>query len=874
MKNLLKGLMGLTALLFLFACTDTQNSSGDQSQAREVADKITAERSKLRKSRVSNISYTLAIDLVSDPDVYSGEAKISFALKNHKSNLTIDFTGGAVQAVELNDANITVDYSGYFITLPSESLLEGENKVVITYSHPYDQDGTGLHRFTDPEDGETYLYSYLWPYYANRLFPNFDQPNLKATYEMTVRAKRDWQVVSSLMEDTVTTDGDHKIWHFPRSKTFSSYIFSLHAGPYTVWKSSAGDIPIRLMARQSLAEYVDVDEWFQVTKFGLDHYKKYFDISYPFTKYDQVIVPDFNIGAMENVGAVTFAERYVQRGPSSRFQRQRAAETILHEMAHMWFGDLVTKSWWNGLWLNESFATLMSSIAVSKLPEYKDLWHDFYLSTNLGAIGADKMVSSHPIEVAVPSTDDFFSVFDSITYEKGASVLNQLSHYVGEENFRIGISNYLKEHAWGNTELKDFIDAQSKQADLDLSPWAQNWLYKQGVNRIKTNFKCEAGKLVHLELTQFASEDHPTLRSQRTQLALFDDSRGSMLPFKVLPITIAGSVSAIAEVEGLTCPTLVFPNYQGWGYTEVELDDVSKKNALRAITLSDDPFLRSMLWTSVLDNTETDFERVIEIIKQEQNDRVIKQVLSELVKKINAFERQGNRMAFLLSQKLEAMLWHQITKSESSKSVRILRLENFIRLVRSENGRRNIVSLLENTTELPSLPISQEHRWLLIKRLAVLSDEQAKSFIRNEKKADKSDAGRRAAIAAEASLADLSIKRKWMTTFLDNKKPMPLSNQRAAMRNIFPANQLLLQEKLLPEMIKALPMIRKTRDNYYQRSYARELFAGICSAKGLSQIESVLDKNKLGTTLYRFLSENVQQAQSCVKELSLQKDVN
>ena len=305
----------------------------------------------------------------------------------------------------------------------------GNNLVHITYQHPYDQDGTGLHRFVDPEDGNTYLYTYLWPYYANRLFPHFDQPNLKASYEMTVRAKGDWQVVSSNMQDSIIEDGDDKIWHFPRSKKFSSYIFSLHAGPYKVWQDMAGDVPIRLMARQTLAQYVDVEEWFDFTKMGLNHYKSYFDIAYPFEKYDQVLVPEFNIGAMENVAAVTFTEYVVQRGPSSRFQRQNRADIILHEMAHMWFGNLVTKDWWNGLWLNESFATLMASIAVSNIEEFSDLWHDFYLNTNLTAISADKRVSTHPIEVPVPSTNDFFSVFDSITYEKGASVLKQLSHY-------------------------------------------------------------------------------------------------------------------------------------------------------------------------------------------------------------------------------------------------------------------------------------------------------------------------------------------------------------------------------------------------------------------------------------------------------------
>ena len=863
-------IMGLMFVVLLTACNQikqiNQNNQAD-SQAREVADKLTQELAISRKARVSNIAYTLDIDLVTRPDAYQGKVNISFDLSSNDKNLTIDFTGGSVYAVKINGADVVVNYSGYFITLPSDSLMIGNNRIIISYAHPYDQDGTGLHRFVDPEDGKTYLYTYLWPYYANRLFPNFDQPNLKANYEMTVLAKNDWQVVSSLMQDSVTeAAGTNKLWHFPRSKKFSSYIFSLHAGPYKVWNDMAGDVPIRLMARQSLADYVAVKDWFEYTKSGLEHYKNYFDIKYPFSKYDQIIVPDFSIGAMENVGAVTFAESYVQRGPSNRFQRQRRANTILHEMAHMWFGDLVTKDWWNGLWLNESFATLMASIAVSNLAEFSDLWHNFYLSENLYAIAADKKISTHPIEMKVPSTDDFFSVFDNITYDKGASVLNQLSHYTGQENFRLGVSTYLKQHAWGNTELKNFIDAQSKQSGLELAPWAASWLYKSGVNRIKVEYNCKADKIVHFKIKQFAPEGSSTLRSQRVQLALFDNESTGMKPYSVMTVTISGVITNIPEVQGLDCPYLAYPNYQGWGYTEVELDEKSMNNALDAIERSDDPILRSMLWTSLLESPNTDFEQVIISIEGEENDRIINQVLNILVEKLDELERQGKIDAVkVIGSKLEALLWKQITQAQSNINIRIIRLENYINALRSDKGRAHIIELLENTISLPELPISQDHRWLLIKRLAILNDTQARNYIEKEKLSDQSDAGRLATIAAESSLPDSNIKQKWITKFMDNENPLPFSNQRAAMRNLFPANQLALQEMLLSEMITALPMIRETRDNYYQSSYAQNLFAGICNAKGLAQIEAALDKDKIGNTLYRFLSENIQAAQECVK---------
>ena len=865
MKKISIIFLALTAALIIGACSNLNYPSKVESSAREVADKLTQEQAISRKHRLSNIQYTLDIDLISDPAAYQGETKITFDLADPDKDLTIDFSGGSITAVELNNTKVQVDYNGYFVTLPADSLRAGSNEVFIHYAHPYDQDGTGLHRFTDPEDGRTYLYTYLWPYYANRLFPNFDQPNLKARYELTVKAKADWQVVSSVMEDSIVEDGGDKIWHFPQSKKFSSYVFSLHAGPYKVWSDMAGDIPIRLMARQSLAEYVPVAEWLEFTKMGLRHYKNYFDIAYPFSKYDQLIVPDFNIGAMENVGAVTFAENYVQRGPSSRFQTQRRAGTILHEMAHMWFGDLVTNAWWNGLWLNESFATLMSSIAVSQLPQFSDLWHDFYLSTNLSAIAADNQVSTHPIEVQVASTDDFFAVFDSITYQKGASVLNQLSHYTGQENFRLGVSQYLKEHAWDNTELHDFIAAQGKQSGLELRSWADSWLYQAGVNNIKAEFSCTEGKIAFFAIKQSAPAEHPNLRSQRTQLALFKLNNVHMQPYFVTPITVAGPISSITEVQGLPCPDLVYPNYQGWGYSEVELDEMSMHNALRAIEKSNDPLLRSMLWSSVMNSSEISLEALISAIETEKNDRVIHQVLRELVSTLNTLERQGSDIVTVAGPKLEALLWQQITQGESSKSTRIIRLESYINVLRTDLAQRHVIALLENTVSLPSLPISQEHRWLLIKRLAIMDHKDARAYITNEVIRDPSDAGKRAAIAARSALPDLGIKQAWLNRFLDNDNPLPLSNQRAAMKNMFPANQLVMQEALLAEMIESLSMIKQNRDNYYQRSYAQALFAGICSKAGLSQLQAALQQDTIGTTLYRFLSENVQKAKSCVQ---------
>ena len=883
-------LLAIISTLILVACgeqtvTSVNSTSTADYPIRPALDQLSQSEAIARKARISDISYVLDIDLVSLVDSYQGRVTANFTLTDSDRPLEIDFTGGSVNGVVVNGETLDPDYNGYFLTLPTSALLAGRNAVVIEYVHPFDQDGTGLHRFVDPEDDRTYLYTYLWPYYSNRLFPNFDQPNLKATYELTVRAAADWQVVSSTTEDAIETDGDTKVWHFPQSEKFSSYIFSVHAGPYQVWEDMAGDVPIRLMVRQSLREYVAVEEWMSYTKSGLAHYRDYFDIPYPFEKYDQVIVPDFLIGAMENVAAVTFSESYVDRGASNRFNSQRRAGTILHEMAHMWFGDLVTMNWWNGLWLNESFATLMSSIAVSQATEFDDLWHDFYLSENLTAISADNAVSTHPIEVPVVSTNDFFNVFDAITYDKGASVLNQLSHYLGREDFRLGVSNYLKEHSWENTELDDFMNSLSEQSGIDLDPWAQDWMYQAGVNTIEARFSCDANGISSFAILQTVPDDHPTLRDQRVQLGLFTtDTNESIELNTAIPIEIFGAETQVPQAIGLACPNLVLPNYQGWGYTEVSLDEVSMDTIIsdNAIERIDDPLMRSMIWTALFNapsngqmENSTLLETLIASLPMEDNDRIIRQTMATLVSNLNLLERLGGEYANELAEygpQAEQQLWQLINAgvndeaSSQSLSTLNLRLSRYIGLARSFEALENLASLLEDATGIPGLSLGQNQRWNIIQRFTARGYTRARELLAAERERDPSDAGRRSAIAAQAGLPDLNIKREWVTRILDTENPLPLSNLRAAMGSIFPTGQEELQLALLPQLTSNLSQLASNRDNYFQQTYGRDLFSGICEQQGLEILSNAIsDSDAIGATLYRFMSENLQSASQCLE---------
>ncbi len=901
----------LLLLTFIASCSDQnsdQNSDQDSDQnsdqtseqtstpavvtnARPSLDQLSQAEAMARKARVSQIAYVLDIDLVTNPDAYQGTVSVQFELTDNAAALDLDFSGGSVSEVIANGQGIDINYNGFFITLPATALRAGNNSVTINYQHPFDQDGTGLHRFVDPEDGNTYLYTYLWPYYSNRLFPNFDQPNLKATYELTVRAANDWQVVSAMREDSVTVDGASTVWQFPQSAPFSTYVFSLHAGPYQIWEDQAGDIPIRLLARQSLAPYVAVDEWLTYTKSGLAHYRDYFDIPYPFLKYDQLIVPDFLIGAMENVAAVTFSESYVDRGASTRFSSQRRANTILHEMAHMWFGDLVTKDWWNGLWLNESFATLMASIAVAQATEFDDQWHAFYLAENLTAIGADNAVSTHPIEMPVNATSDFFMVFDDITYDKGASVLNQMSHFIGQENFRLGVSSYLKEHAYSNTELADFVYSLSVQSDIDLAPWAQDWLYKAGVNTLEARVQCEADRVTSMSILQTANTGYPTLRDQRVQLGLFaGNPNGAIAAFAAMPVVISGAETPVPEAVGQPCPGLVYPNYQAWGYTEVKLDAASIDFIIAddALGKIDDPLLRSMLWSALIDATASKtfesaelIDMIIDHVGTEQNDRIIRQTQAALIEHLNLLERVSTSPAQTrdaprdfevqlrnLVPLAENRLWEIVMQGVSgtqTESLLNLQMGNYVALARSDSALANLNGLLDGSVRVPGLRVQADLRWRIIQRLAVRDYPAAPALLAREKEQDSSDAGRIAAIAAEAALPVLASKQQWIEQVLHNTESLPFSHLRAAMGSLFPAGQGGIQLTLLPQLTATLAELAAGRDAYFLQAFGRDVFDGVCSAEGLEILQNAIaDRAAVGPTLYKFMSENVQRAEACL----------
>jgi aminopeptidase N len=799
--------------------------------ARESEGRLTEAYARFRSRLISNIAYELYFDLDGHSRQFLGKTMIHFELSELTEALTVDFSSGVIETLRVNGRDIEPDYDGHFIRLPQEFLRNGPNSVIVSYRQPYSSDGAGLHRFTDPEDSRVYVYSHFEPYDANRAFPCFDQPDLKATFTLEVKAPTDWQVISSTRETRVQELTDGKLWSFPQSERFSTYIFPLHGGQFRIWENRQGKVPLRLFARHSMARHVNVDDWLGFTQIGLDFFAAYFAMPFPYSKYDQLIVPEFNIGGMENVGAVTYNERYVKRGEYTAEDRETLAEVLLHELSHMWLGDLVTPDWWNGLWLKESFATYMASVALANGTEFEHAWHTFFSGNKQRAYEADQWVTTHPIEVPVDDTRDAFAHFDAITYQKGSSVLAQFSHYVGQDKFRDAIRVYLQRFAGQATTLVNFIDVVSEVSGKPLTSWVNDWLKTAGLNTIQANWESRSGKIASMQILQWAPEDHPILRDHRLQLGLYNvDQHSEEISARSLPITISGKTSPVHELEGEKAPDLVFPNLGDWGYVKVQLNPDSLKTLKGQLRNFKDPFLKSMLWQTLWDMTQDAtlaLNEYADLVRNhlpgERDRRILRQVTANAISTLNILFRlqpHAEKALVQYGNYLESLAWQQTNASERGSDIQKLWLDTYTGLAHSNRGLTQLRELMDERTHR-NIAVDQDRRWQIVARLNEFDFEDAEEIAEIESSSDGSDAGQRMFIATLAGRPDMEMKMEWLDEIQYRKSTLPLARKRAAMQRLFPAHQQNFHQELAEEILKSLAGISDLDSDSLLASYAQ-----------------------------------------------------
>ncbi|MEI7715285.1 MAG: aminopeptidase N [Mycobacterium sp.] len=529
----------------------------------------------------------------------------------------LDIVADTVRGATLNGR--VIDVSGYDEStgIPLRGL-GAHNVVVVDADCRYSNTGEGLHRFADPVDDEVYLYSQFETADAKLMFACFDQPDLKATFDITVAAPKHWAVISNgatesidtEMDSEMDTGADRAVHTFATTPRMSTYLVALIAGPYAEWKDTYrdeyGEVPLGIYCRASLAEHMDAERLFTETKQGFGFYHKTFGFPYAFGKYDQLFVPEFNAGAMENAGAVTFLEDYVFRSKVTRASYERRAETVLHEMAHMWFGDLVTMRWWDDLWLNESFATFAAVLCSSEATEFTESWTTFANAEKSWAYRQDQLPSTHPIAADIPDLAAVEVNFDGITYAKGASVLKQLVAYVGLEHFLAGLRDYFRAHAFGNATFDDLVAALEKASGRDLSAWGRQWLKTTGLNLLRADFDVDSdGRFTRFAVTQGgAAPGAGETRVHRLAIGIYGDADdGRLVRVHREEIDVEGPVTDVAALIGVSRGKLILVNDDDLTYCSLRLDAESLRTALDRIADIAEPLPRTLVWSAAWEMT-------------------------------------------------------------------------------------------------------------------------------------------------------------------------------------------------------------------------------------------------------------------------------
>ncbi len=755
-----------------------------------------------RAALVTVDNYRIELDVTVSESTFRSVTTVEFeALPGADTH--IDLAAGTVHRAVLNGHEI--DVSGY-----DESrgiALVGcaqHNVLVVDADCYYSNTGEGLHRFVDPVDDEVYLYSQFETADAKRMFACFDQPDLKATFDVTVTAPAHWQVISNGATVSAEATGDAVVHTFATTPKMSTYLVALIAGPYAVWRDSYhdehGEIPLGIFCRASLAEHMDAERLFTETKQGFEFYHCNFGVPYAFGKYDQLFVPEFNAGAMENAGAVTFLEDYVFRSKVTRASYERRAETLLHEMAHMWFGDLVTMRWWDDLWLNESFATFASVLCQADATEYDQAWTTFANVEKSWAYRQDQLPSTHPVAADIPDLHAVEVNFDGITYAKGASVLKQLVAYVGLDHFLAGLRDYFRAHAFGNATFDDLLGALENASGRDLSDWGRQWLKTTGLNTLRAEFAVDDPSDNGGRFTRFAIRQGGAVpgagetRVHRLAVGIYaDNGSGKLVRAHREELDVTGEVTEVPALHGVSRGDLILVNDDDLTYCSMRLDPDSLRVAVDRVADIADPLPRTLVWSAAWEMTRDaelrarDFVTlVMRGVHAETEVGVAQRLLLQAQTALNSYAEPGwaaqtGWLAFT------DRLVELARAAEGGSDHQLAFVNALCTSVFSGAASQPHLTLLADLLEgdpaghaLPGLRVDTDLRWRIITALAaggridpgVDSGGPATPFIDAEARRDPTAAGRRHAAAASAARPRADVKaRSWREVIEDDTLP-------------------------------------------------------------------------------------------------------
>ncbi|MCF8546519.1 MAG: aminopeptidase N [Microbacteriaceae bacterium] len=812
-----------------------------------------------RSSVVRTESYAVRLDLTTSDSTFRSLTTVTFGAEPGASTF-IDAITSTVHGVTLNGVSLepAVVSDGIRIQLDG---LSSENVLVVDADMFFVNTGEGLHRFVDPVDNKVYLYSQFEVPDSRRVFAAFEQPDLKATFDFEVVVPSDWVVVSNSPTPTPVVDGASATWTFPQTPRISSYITAIVAGPYVaqhdhLTSSDGRTIPLGIYVRQSLAEFLDFDYIFDITKKGFEYFEREFAVPYPFEKYDQLFVPEFNAGAMENAGCVTFTEVYVFRSKVTDAVRERRVVTILHELAHMWFGDLVTMKWWNDLWLNESFAEWASTIATAEATEWTHAWATFQVSEKSWAYRQDQLPSTHPIVATINDLEDVQINFDGITYAKGGSVLKQLVAYVGRDAFFTGVTNYFLANAWKNAELADLLRELEKTSKRDLATWSAKWLETAGVNTLTPEIVTDdKGIITSFDILQTAVTDYPTIRPHRLAVGIYAFQGSALVRTHRVELDIDGERTTVTDLIGQHRGALVLVNDDDLAYAKIRLDGESLAMAIDHLSDIADPLARALVWGSAWDSTRdaemapSDFvDLVLGNIATESESTTVRTTLAQLATTARMYVAP-NRRENTIRRVADAML-ELAENAEPGSDQQFQFLRTFASMADTAEHAAALRAIRSGERVISGIAIDTDLSWDLLEGM-VLAGGADESEITAALAADNTSNGQQAAARLRATIPTAEAKRKILETMRDDAT---IANSQCDhyVRGYTHVNDPSVFENLVSEYFDAVQTVWDSRTFKIAEYFAIGLYPSVMATESLgSMTRAWLASNKAAPSALR-----------------------
>jgi aminopeptidase N len=754
-----------------------------------IRENLTREEAQDRAGRIGDLVTRVQLDLTTGDAHFGSMSEIDFEVLEGGPGF-LDCTAVEITAITLDGAALDpADADETRIPLPD--LRPGPHTVRVEATMAYRHEGSGLHRFVDPSDGRVYLHSQFEPFDAHLVYACFDQPDLKTVFELAVDAPEEWVVVSNAATVRRPDGGTAGRWSFAPTPRVSTYVTAVVAGPYAsvhdaYTRGDGSGIELGLYTRRSLAGYLDPDELFEVTRQGFAAFESLFDQRYPFgDSYDQLFVPEFSAGAMENPGCVTFSETYVFRSKVTDAIRERRAETIIHEMAHMWFGDLVTMRWWDDLWLNESFATFMATFVQASSTRWVNAWVTFLDAEKAWATFQDQLPSTHPVADAMPDVESVHQNFDGITYAKGASVLRQLVAWVGQDEFFAGCRDYFERHAWGNTTLADFLGALERASGRDLTAWRDEWLLTTGVNRLAADLQVgPAGTYTSAAITQAAplpswaalpglEGGTPVLRRHRVAVGLYRRTDAGLERDQRIELDVVGERTSVPQLVGLPAADVVLVNDDDLTYAKVTLDAASTGTLTAQLADLVDPLARAQVWSATWEmvrDAELPASRYVELVRgnvwREQQIGSLQRLLLRAAGAVERYADPPRRGELLVG--LARAARDQLANTAPGGDEQLAWVRHWAAVARADATQLDDVGrLLDGAIRIEGLTLDADLRWHLVTCLAragAIDD----AMIDAELERDPTDLGQRQAATARAAQPVPAAKEQAWRRLLDD----------------------------------------------------------------------------------------------------------